>query len=109
MPRACEAGDSVKPGSQDPGSSAISLEPVKRATALKFSPDNREATQIILHPAYHYARKLGQRSPVLGQTTSFTFQGLLTDAGTAANGNYDFQFGLRDSQANGTSARIVRR
>ena len=37
-----------------------------------------------------------------GQTSSFTYQGHLTDAGTAANGNYDFQFVLWDSLTNGT-------
>jgi hypothetical protein len=37
-----------------------------------------------------------------GQTTSFTYQGHLTDAGSAANGNYDFQFVLWDSLTNGT-------
>lgn len=36
-----------------------------------------------------------------GQTTSFTYQGHLIDAGTAANGNYDFQFALWDSLTNG--------
>src|SRR5438552_8409500 len=33
----------------------------------------------------------------LAQTSSFTYQGRLTDGGTAANGNYDLQFGLFDS------------
>src|SRR5438128_220195 len=37
----------------------------------------------------------------LGQTTGFTYQGRLTDAGTPANGNYDLQFALWDSLANG--------
>ncbi len=39
---------------------------------------------------------------VLGQTTGFTYQGRLTDGGTAANGNYDFQFALWDSLSGGT-------
>ena len=38
----------------------------------------------------------------LAQTTSFTYQGRLTDGGTAANGNYDLQFTLWDN-ANGGS------
>jgi hypothetical protein len=38
----------------------------------------------------------------LGQTTSFTYQGHLTDGGIATNGNYDFQFVLWDSSTNGT-------
>jgi hypothetical protein len=38
----------------------------------------------------------------LGQTTSFTYQGRLTDGGTAANGNYDLQFALWDSASGGT-------
>jgi len=33
-------------------------------------------------------------SLVFAQTTSFTYQGRLTDGGTAANGNYDLQFTL---------------
>jgi hypothetical protein len=35
------------------------------------------------------------------QTTNFVYQGRLTDGGTAANGNYDLQFALFDSLANG--------
>lgn len=37
-----------------------------------------------------------------GQTSSFTYQGRLTDGGTAANGNYDLQFGLWDSVSGGS-------
>src|SRR5687768_14160329 len=36
---------------------------------------------------------------VFAQTTSFTYQGKLTDGGTGANGNYDLQFTLFDSAA----------
>src|SRR5437016_6551179 len=36
------------------------------------------------------------------QTSSFTYQGRLTDGGTAANGNYDLQFALFDSLSGGT-------
>jgi hypothetical protein len=36
-----------------------------------------------------------------GQTTSFTYQGRLTDGGTPANGNYDLQFALWDSLSGG--------
>src|SRR5256885_2334413 len=36
------------------------------------------------------------------QTSSFTYQGRLTDGGTAANGNYDVQFALFDSLSGGT-------
>src|SRR5881227_2908777 len=35
------------------------------------------------------------------QTSSFIYQGRLTDGGTAANGNYDLQFGLFDSLSGG--------
>jgi hypothetical protein len=38
---------------------------------------------------------------VLAQTTSFTYQGKLTDAGTAANGIFDFEFRLFDATAGG--------
>src|SRR5438094_7235309 len=37
----------------------------------------------------------------LGQTTSFTYQGRLTDGGTVANGLYDLQFALFDSASSG--------
>src|SRR2546425_8397503 len=40
--------------------------------------------------------------PAHGQsTTTFTYQGRLTDGGAAANGNYDLQFALFDSGAGG--------
>src|SRR5213078_1601991 len=35
------------------------------------------------------------------QTSSFTYQGRLTDGGAAANGNYDLQFALLDSLSGG--------
>lgn len=35
------------------------------------------------------------------QTTVFTYQGQLTDAGAPANGNYDLQFALFDALAAG--------
>src|SRR5881392_3929499 len=38
----------------------------------------------------------------LAQTSSFIYQGRLTDGGTAANGNYDLQFGLFDRLSGGT-------
>ena len=34
---------------------------------------------------------------IFAQTTSYTYQGRLTDAGAAATGNYDLQFALFDS------------
>lgn len=37
----------------------------------------------------------------LAQTTSFTYQGRLSDGGTPANGNYDLQFALFDSVSGG--------
>lgn len=39
---------------------------------------------------------------VLAQSSSFTYQGRLTDGGAAANGNYDLQFALWDSASSGT-------
>ncbi|MEP6820247.1 MAG: hypothetical protein ABJA18_11985 [bacterium] len=36
------------------------------------------------------------------QTTSFTYQGRLTDGGTPANGTYEIQFTLWDATAGGT-------
>lgn len=39
---------------------------------------------------------------VCAQTTSFTYQGRLTDGGGPANGNYDLQFALFDSLSGGT-------
>src|SRR3989449_3438098 len=40
-------------------------------------------------------------SAAFAQTSSFTYQGRLTDGGTAANGNYDLQFGLFDNLSGG--------
>src|SRR3954470_23705727 len=37
----------------------------------------------------------------LAQSTSFTYQGRLTDGGTAASGNYDLQFAVWDSAIGG--------
>src|SRR5712691_10613121 len=36
-----------------------------------------------------------------GQTSSFTYQGRLTDGGTVANGLYDLQFALFDNASSG--------
>src|SRR5438270_4675989 len=38
----------------------------------------------------------------IAQTSAFTYQGRLTDSGTAANGNYDLQFAQWDSASGGT-------
>jgi hypothetical protein len=40
---------------------------------------------------------LALAAPAFGQSTSFTYQGRLTDGGTPANGNYDFIFQLYDT------------
>src|SRR5438132_2896222 len=40
-------------------------------------------------------------SAAFAQTSSFTYQGRLTDGGTPANGNYDLQFALFDSLSGG--------
>src|SRR4029453_6149899 len=39
---------------------------------------------------------------VCAQTTEFTYQGSLRNAGSPANGNYDFEFLLFDALAGGT-------
>src|SRR5437588_6389048 len=39
---------------------------------------------------------------IFAQSSSFTYQGRLTDGGTAANGNYDLQFALWDSASGGS-------
>ncbi|HEV8588061.1 MAG TPA: tail fiber domain-containing protein [Pyrinomonadaceae bacterium] len=44
---------------------------------------------------------LASVSTAFAQTTSFTYQGRLTDGGTAANGNYDLQFALWNSLSGG--------
>jgi len=44
---------------------------------------------------------MSANSVVLAQTTTFTYQGRLTDVGTPANGNYDLQFALFDSASSG--------
>jgi len=48
-----------------------------------------------------FAMLLGANT-AFAQTSSFTYQGRLTDGGTAANGNYDLQFALFDSASGGT-------
>lgn len=40
------------------------------------------------------------------QSTAFTYQGKLTDAGNPANGNYDLQFKLFDTVTVGTGAQV---
>lgn len=44
---------------------------------------------------------------VLAQTTAFTYQGKLTDAGNPANGNYDLQFKLFDALSSGTQQGVT--
>src|SRR5437879_12027884 len=41
-------------------------------------------------------------SAAIAQTSSFTYQGRLTEGGSAANGNYDLQFAVFDSLSGGT-------
>jgi len=43
---------------------------------------------------------LAARLGVFAQGAAFTYQGLLADQGTNANGSYDFRFGLQDSAGN---------
>src|SRR5258706_594490 len=42
-------------------------------------------------------------APAFAQGTVFTYQGRLTDNGSAANGSYDLQFYLRDALAGGNA------
>src|SRR5262245_16400294 len=42
------------------------------------------------------------QSTVGAQTSTFTYQGKISDSGTPATGNYDFQFKLFDALASGT-------
>ena len=44
---------------------------------------------------------------VHAQTTSFTYQGSLTDSGTPANGVYDLRFELFDASVSGVSVGTV--
>ena len=43
---------------------------------------------------------------VHAQTSAFTFQGRLNDSGVPANGQYDFQFWLFDTLADGTGTQL---
>ena len=43
----------------------------------------------------------------IAQSTAFTYQGRLTDGGTAANGNYDLQFTLWDGLSNGNQIGLT--
>lgn len=46
------------------------------------------------------------RAPRANVGTAFTYQGYLKDNGTAANGTYDFEFGLCDAASDGTCSFI---
>jgi hypothetical protein len=50
---------------------------------------------------------LAGASAASAQTSSFTYQGRLTDGGTPANGNYDLQFALWDSNSGGTQIGVT--
>jgi hypothetical protein len=43
--------------------------------------------------------------PAVGQSTAFSYQGKLTDAGNPANGNYDLEFSLFDTADVGTGTQ----
>jgi hypothetical protein len=64
--------------------------------------NNNSAYRILLGGLLLVLWLLVATSAGLAQTTGFTYQGRLTDGGTAANGNYDLQFALWDSLSNGT-------
>src|ERR1051325_2357800 len=49
---------------------------------------------------------LGIAHTALAQTTPFTYQGKLVDAGSPANGQYDFQFKLFDTATLGTGTQL---
>jgi hypothetical protein len=66
-----------------------------KAMGMKLSFANPFALFVAL------AMLLGAASAT-AQTSSFTYQGRLTDGGTAANGTYDLQFALFDSLSGGT-------
>ena len=44
---------------------------------------------------------------IMGQTSTFTYQGRFTDSGTAANGAYDMQFKLFDGTSNQVGSTIT--
>lgn len=62
------------------------------------------------HAAAIFCLFLFTASITFAQTTAFTYQGKLTDAGNPANGNYDLQFRLFDALVSGNQvgATIVR-
>src|SRR5712691_6601236 len=64
---------------------------------MKHSKERLARTLLILVAGIFWAGAVS----VSAQTTSFTYQGPLTDGGTAANGNYDLQFALWDSLSGG--------
>lgn len=60
---------------------------------------SRKATisRVIYLGAIFFSMVLFSGLTVMAQTTSFTYQGKLTDSGSPANGSYDLQFTLWDS------------
>ena len=55
--------------------------------------------------ALSFALLLGCANPSQAQTTVFTYQGRLSEAGNPAQGNYDLQFKLFDTPNVGTGAQ----
>src|SRR5258708_22231931 len=81
-----------------------------RAGAISRSLSSKESYSMTIPLHVLVKRSLGVACVVLvlsagvasGQTTTFTYQGRLTDGGTPANGPYDLQFNLYDALTNGS-------
>src|SRR4026209_2741737 len=65
----------------------------------------RKKTDVIIASLWAYLFCVVFAVSSWAQTTAFTYQGKLTDAGSPANGNYDLQFKLFDSPTVGMGAQ----
>lgn len=81
---------------------AVRSVPPPRRKVNHVGQKNARKTAIAFQLFIALASITGWSDTAKAQTTAFTYQGRLTHAGSVANGDYDLQFGLFDSQTNGT-------
>ena len=84
-----------------PGRSISARYPALKGVAKVIVPRTRPARTASTFGFGLVLLALIMPAAVFAQTTSFTYQGRLTEGGMAANGNYDLQFALFDSASGG--------